>query len=255
MPTIDVENAWGLDATSFGNHEFDYGSTRILKHAGAGRTSRACRRTSSRRRPAASRPGSKPSDGLPRQRRAGRRDRRDGQEHAGAGRRGQHRGPAVPRRGASGSSASPATLRAQGVEVQVVVIHEGATAGANADRRTPPVAVDGPDHADRRQAAGHDRRPRDRRPHAPRGEHGRRRHPGGRGLQRRRQLLRRPADGQRRRRRLGGRGDAHRQEPRRRPAARREGDRRQGQRRHRAAAQRGDRRRRRSTCCATTRPA
>jgi 2',3'-cyclic-nucleotide 2'-phosphodiesterase (5'-nucleotidase family)/predicted AlkP superfamily phosphohydrolase/phosphomutase len=30
MPTIDVENAWGLDATSFGNHEFDYGLERIL---------------------------------------------------------------------------------------------------------------------------------------------------------------------------------------------------------------------------------
>src|SRR3954463_11724286 len=32
VPTIDVENAWGLDATSFGNHEFDYGVARILKH-------------------------------------------------------------------------------------------------------------------------------------------------------------------------------------------------------------------------------
>jgi 2',3'-cyclic-nucleotide 2'-phosphodiesterase (5'-nucleotidase family)/predicted AlkP superfamily phosphohydrolase/phosphomutase len=31
-PTIDVENAWGLDATSFGNHEFDYGLPRILAH-------------------------------------------------------------------------------------------------------------------------------------------------------------------------------------------------------------------------------
>ncbi len=30
MPTIEVENAWGLDATSFGNHEFDYGVTRII---------------------------------------------------------------------------------------------------------------------------------------------------------------------------------------------------------------------------------
>jgi 2',3'-cyclic-nucleotide 2'-phosphodiesterase (5'-nucleotidase family)/predicted AlkP superfamily phosphohydrolase/phosphomutase len=29
-PTIDVENAWGLDATSYGNHEFDYGLTRLL---------------------------------------------------------------------------------------------------------------------------------------------------------------------------------------------------------------------------------
>jgi 2',3'-cyclic-nucleotide 2'-phosphodiesterase (5'-nucleotidase family) len=31
-PAIDVENAWGLDATSFGNHEFDFGVDRILKH-------------------------------------------------------------------------------------------------------------------------------------------------------------------------------------------------------------------------------
>ncbi|HEX6660103.1 MAG TPA: metallophosphoesterase, partial [Ilumatobacter sp.] len=32
MPAIDVENAWGLDATSFGNHEFDFGIERILLH-------------------------------------------------------------------------------------------------------------------------------------------------------------------------------------------------------------------------------
>ncbi len=31
MPTIDVENAWGLDATSYGNHEFDYGVDRLKK--------------------------------------------------------------------------------------------------------------------------------------------------------------------------------------------------------------------------------
>jgi 2',3'-cyclic-nucleotide 2'-phosphodiesterase (5'-nucleotidase family) len=31
-PAIDVENAWGLDATSFGNHEFDFGLERILAH-------------------------------------------------------------------------------------------------------------------------------------------------------------------------------------------------------------------------------
>jgi 2',3'-cyclic-nucleotide 2'-phosphodiesterase (5'-nucleotidase family) len=30
MPTIDVENAWGLDATSYGNHEFDYGVERLM---------------------------------------------------------------------------------------------------------------------------------------------------------------------------------------------------------------------------------
>nr|MBP7692968.1 alkaline phosphatase family protein [Anaerolineales bacterium] len=31
-PAIDVENAWGLDATSYGNHEFDYGLPRLLAH-------------------------------------------------------------------------------------------------------------------------------------------------------------------------------------------------------------------------------
>ena len=31
-PAIDVENAWGLDATSYGNHEFDYGVARLLDH-------------------------------------------------------------------------------------------------------------------------------------------------------------------------------------------------------------------------------
>jgi 2',3'-cyclic-nucleotide 2'-phosphodiesterase (5'-nucleotidase family)/predicted AlkP superfamily phosphohydrolase/phosphomutase len=32
IPAIDVENAWGLDATSFGNHEFDFGIPRIREH-------------------------------------------------------------------------------------------------------------------------------------------------------------------------------------------------------------------------------
>ncbi|MDP9463399.1 MAG: 5'-nucleotidase C-terminal domain-containing protein, partial [Actinomycetota bacterium] len=32
MPTIDVENAWGLAATSYGNHEFDYGLERLMRH-------------------------------------------------------------------------------------------------------------------------------------------------------------------------------------------------------------------------------
>lgn len=31
-PAIDVENAWGLDATAYGNHEFDYGLSRLLDH-------------------------------------------------------------------------------------------------------------------------------------------------------------------------------------------------------------------------------
>jgi 2',3'-cyclic-nucleotide 2'-phosphodiesterase (5'-nucleotidase family) len=31
-PAIDVENAWGMDATAYGNHEFDFGVPRILEH-------------------------------------------------------------------------------------------------------------------------------------------------------------------------------------------------------------------------------
>jgi 2',3'-cyclic-nucleotide 2'-phosphodiesterase (5'-nucleotidase family) len=31
-PAIDVENAWGMDATAYGNHEFDFGVERILQH-------------------------------------------------------------------------------------------------------------------------------------------------------------------------------------------------------------------------------
>lgn len=31
-PAIDVENAWGLQATSYGNHEFDYGVARLREH-------------------------------------------------------------------------------------------------------------------------------------------------------------------------------------------------------------------------------
>ena len=30
MPAIDAENAWGLNATSYGNHEFDFGVARLL---------------------------------------------------------------------------------------------------------------------------------------------------------------------------------------------------------------------------------
>lgn len=32
MPAIDVLNAWKLDATAYGNHEFDYGVDRLLLH-------------------------------------------------------------------------------------------------------------------------------------------------------------------------------------------------------------------------------
>ena len=98
MPAIDVENAWGLDATSFGNHEFDFGVERILQAPGAGELPVPVdqhRRDGDRPRAGVD------ADvrGLPRQRRAGRRDRLDRAQHARARQARQHRGPRVPRRG------------------------------------------------------------------------------------------------------------------------------------------------------------
>ena len=92
MPAIDVENAWGLDATSYGNHEFDYGLDAAARAAGARRLPVPGHQHRRRRRPAGPRLGDA-VEGLPGQRRAGRRDRRRARGHARAGR------PRAPRRG------------------------------------------------------------------------------------------------------------------------------------------------------------
>ena len=115
-PAIDVENAWGLDATSYGNHEFDYGVERLLEH----------------------------------------------QERANF--------PFLIRVGVIGIELSSTPelvsagateglrfldeaetirsesekLRQQGVKVQVVLIHQGATVGANAIDSNPTVKWEGP---------------------------------------------------------------------------------------------------------------
>ena len=202
MPAIDVENAWGLDATSYGNHEFDYGVERLLRAAGAGQ--------------------------LPVPRDEHRRDR---------DRRGARLGDAV-----GGLHVNGVKVGVIGAELENTpeLVSAGATAGltflaeaprikAESERlraagrqgpgrrhppgherrpehrsATPPASPwDGPilDIAD--ALAGHDGRRDDRRPHAPGLEPDGRRHPGHRGDQRRRELLRPPADGQGRRRRRG----------------------------------------------------
>jgi 2',3'-cyclic-nucleotide 2'-phosphodiesterase (5'-nucleotidase family) len=48
-PAIDVENAWGLDATSYGNHEFDYGQERLQEHQARARFPFRLAQTSSTR--------------------------------------------------------------------------------------------------------------------------------------------------------------------------------------------------------------
>ena len=241
IPAIDVENAWGLDATSFGNHEFDFGIERILKHQAranfpflatnvvetATGKEPAWMKTSAvfrvngvkvgvigsvvRNTPELVKPGN--TAGLEFLDEADRIKRESAKLRAAGRARAGGRDP----RGRHGRR--------------------------QRDRRPPGGAVGGRDRPDRQQAAGHHRGPGDRGAHAPRGEHGHRPHPRGRGLQRRHQLLGGAVDGRRRRRQVDGRGDAPGQEPRRRPAGRREGDRRQGDRRHRAAAQRRHRQR------------
>ena len=109
MPAIDVENAWGLDATSLGNHEFDFGLERLLAHQDAGELPVP----GDERRRGGHRAGApdwlRRIDGVPRQRHPRRRDRLGGAHDARARAGGRDRRPRVPRRGASGSSASRAS--------------------------------------------------------------------------------------------------------------------------------------------------
>ena len=56
-PAIDVENAWGLDATSYGNHEFDYGVDAAADAPGAGELPVPGDEHRRRRRPASRPPG------------------------------------------------------------------------------------------------------------------------------------------------------------------------------------------------------
>ena len=83
MPTIDVENAWGLDATSYGNHEFDYGVDRPQDPAAAGALpvpGHEHRRHGDGQAAAVGDPIGR----VQRQRRQGRRHRRRAAVHAGA---------------------------------------------------------------------------------------------------------------------------------------------------------------------------
>ena len=196
MPTIDVENAWGLDATSFGNHEFDYGVARILKHEARANfpfLSANIVDASTNKEPA----WIKPSYVF----------KVNGVRVGVIGATTKE----TPELVAAGNTAGllfldeaerikreSDNLRRQGVDVQVVVIHEGASVGANPIGNTAGLALGRPHPRHRRRPGGVDGRPRDRRAHAPDRQHGDRRHPGGRGRQRGRQLHRRPAAGQER---------------------------------------------------------
>ena len=218
-PAIDVENLWGLDATSLGNHEFDYGVARLLEHI------------RSRELPV-------PGDERRRERR--RATLPDWLE---------------PSKVFTVNGIQVGVIGAE-LESTPELVSAGATAGltflpeAPADqgrvpapegarrqrpgRRHPPGhgvrperhrqrprrAVGGPDPRDRGRAPGHDRRRDDRRPHPPGLQPDARQHPHHRGDQRRHELLGPAADGPGRRRRLGRRRDARRRQTSASPAGR-----------------------------------
>ena len=156
-------------------------------------TSRSCRRTSSRRTTGDDADWMRDVDGLPRQRRARRRDRLDRRATRRSSSRAGNTAGLVFLDEAERIERESARLRRRGVKVQVVVIHEGAVAGANRVGGQPAAPWTGPIIDDRQQAAEHDDRPRRRRPHAPGGQHGRRPDPGRRGLQRRASATRSPS--------------------------------------------------------------
>ena len=183
MPAIDVENAWGLDATSYGNHEFDYGVDRLLLHQArahfpflatnivetatgqapvVGQARRSCS-PSTASRSASSAPSSSPPPSS---------------SVAGA-----TAGPHVPRRGSADQgrvqpAASPGRQRPGRRHPP------GHGRRAQPDRQRRRRAVDGSDPGDRRPAPGHDGRRDDRRPYAPGVQPDARPHPGHRGHQR-----------------------------------------------------------------------
>ena len=141
-PTIDVENAWGLDATSYGNHEFDYGVARLQAHQARADfpflatniVDAATGRTPSWVTPSVvfKVNGVKVGvigaalEGTPELVSAG----------ATAGLKFLDEGPRI--------KAESERLRRLGVKVQVVVIHEGTASGQNAAGNTAAVAWDGP---------------------------------------------------------------------------------------------------------------
>ena len=151
MPAIDVENAWGLDATSYGNHEFDYGVERLLVHqerANFPFLATNIVETATGEAPAWVTPsvvftvnGVKVGvigaelENTPELVSAGR-DRRASTFLAEA--------PRI--------AAESERLRKQGVKVQVVVIHQGTNVGTNPIGNAAGVAVGGADPRHRRRS-------------------------------------------------------------------------------------------------------
>jgi 2',3'-cyclic-nucleotide 2'-phosphodiesterase (5'-nucleotidase family)/predicted AlkP superfamily phosphohydrolase/phosphomutase len=142
LPAIDVENAWGLDATSFGNHEFDFGIERILLHQERADfpflATNVVEEATGRE---------------PEWMKTSEVFRVNGVRVGVIGSVVRNTPELVKPENTAGLEfldeadrirRESAKLRARGVRVQVVVIHEGATAGANAVDGRAPVPWEGP---------------------------------------------------------------------------------------------------------------
>ena len=142
FPAIDVENAWGLDATSFGNHEFDFGIPRILEHEARADFPFLSANIVDEKT-------LKPPDFI-----APSRVFRVNGVRVGVIGATVKTTPELVSAGntaglkflpeAEGIRAESQRLRAQGVKVQIVVIHEGASLGANRIDGKPAETWQGP---------------------------------------------------------------------------------------------------------------
>ena len=187
MPAIDVENAWGLDATSYGNHEFDYGVDRLLRHQARANF------------PFLGANIVETATGLNPDWVQGTHVFDYGSYRIGVIGIDVKTTPELVSAGATAGlpfldeaetiRAESEKLTDQGVDIQVVLIHEGSAAGQNRIDGNAAVPWAGSDRDHRREHPGYRRGCDPGRSHPPRLQHDGRANPGRRRLQRRRQLL------------------------------------------------------------------
>ena len=142
LPAIDVENAWGLDATAYGNHEFDYGVERLLRQQERANFTFLATNIVDEAT------GELPEWVTPsvvftvngvRVGVIGAALESTPELVAAGNTEGLEFLPAAP-----AIEEESRRLRRQGVRVQIVVIHEGTATGSNALDGNPPVPWDGP---------------------------------------------------------------------------------------------------------------
>jgi 2',3'-cyclic-nucleotide 2'-phosphodiesterase (5'-nucleotidase family) len=141
-PAIEVENAWGLDATSYGNHEFDFGLTRLLEHQALADfpfLATNIIETATGEPPSWVTPSVVFTVNGVKVGVIGSALETTPELVAAGNTEGLTFLPSAP-----GIAAESERLRAQGVKVQVVVIHEGTALGSNAVGSTAPVPWEGP---------------------------------------------------------------------------------------------------------------